>query len=368
MKSYKMLSAAILVALSLYPPWAGAQAETNTNAQTDTDTQTSSDTQSNTDTQANSDTQTSTNAQTNTNLYRARINLVCTTADANGNLVHDRITTLQFVEECALAMGVTNFSDLALAYNRSNDSLEVVNRSTHEVICAPLSFGVGTALTNANGTRVLVHNFVFLNSEAIASGLLSATQRLAYANSGELRSFGMRGSIFYSFTDGTNSPTICRGAIAVGTSISTGRDRNKDLDDDNDDDDNNGNQGQGNNGNQGNGNNGNNGNRNNGNNNNGNNGNNNNNNNNNVSPGFGTTNGNQGAFGTTNVNSGGFGITNNPVIFTNNANQGFTANQGFGTGFTGVGALPNTGFGAGFNINQGSGAGFSQGAGTGVNQ
>jgi hypothetical protein len=351
MKSYKSISVAILVALSLYPPWAAMQ---NCSAQSNTDTQTSTDAdnQTNTDisdTQANTDTQTSPDAETSTNLYRARINLVCFTTNANGNIVHQRIITSEFIQECALGMGVTNFSDLALAYNRSNNSLQVVNRTNREVICTPLTFADGLSLANADNTRVLLQNFVFLNTDTVASGLLSATQRLTYASSGELRSFGMRGSLFYSFTDGTNSSTICQGGIAVGTSISQQGNRNRDLDDDNNNN-NNGNQGQGNNRT-----------------------NRNNLNTNNGNQGVGTTNMNTG-FGTTNVNPRGFGITNNPVIVTNNAipgftsnqgfgtgvNQGFTANQGFGTGITGV----NPAFGTGLNQT----AGVNQSIGSGVNQ
>ncbi|HEX5218881.1 MAG TPA: hypothetical protein VFZ59_04890 [Verrucomicrobiae bacterium] len=341
MKSYKSISAAVLVALSLYPPWPGVP---NGNAQTTADEpsdSSGSDPQTNADMQSNSDAdgQAAGDAQVDTNLYRARINLVCTSTNANGNLVHDRIITSEFVQECAVAMGITDSSDLALAYNRNNDSLEVVNRVTREVVCTPLSFAVGTALTNANNTRVLLQTFVFLGTDTIASGLLSATQRLAYTRSGELRSFGMRGSIFYSFTDGSNSPTLCQGIVAVGTGISQRGNRNQDLNNNNDnqdqrndddDDDNNGNNNQ----------------------------------------------------GSTNVivnpNTSGTGTSTNQGFTSNQGfgtgvNQGFTANQGVGTGvnqgngITGV----NRGFGTGINQGTGLGTGISgvnQGFGTSLNQ
>jgi len=277
MKSYQSISVAILVALSLYPPWAGLQ---NCNAQTNT------------------------NTVTNTNLYRTRINLVCTTTNANGNLVHDRVLTSEFVRECALDMGVTNLDGLTLGYNRSNNSLEVVNRTNREVICTPLSFAGGTSLANSNHTRVVLQSYVYFDTNSVASGLLSATQRLTYSRSGRLTSFGMRGSLYYNFNEGTNSPTICEGVLAVGSGISQRGGHNDNEDDD--DDDNNGNT-------------------------------------NGVIPGLGTTNANPGLgtitnivpeFGTTNLNPG-FGVTNiNPGLGTTNINPGFSISNitpGFGT-------------------------------------
>ena len=359
MKSYKSISIAILTALSLYPPWAGAQtsnAETNTVAQPNIDSQTNTNAQINTDTQVNTDAQTGTNAptdtsvQTNTNLYRARINLVCTTTNENGNLVQDRVFTSEFIRDAAHSVGATNLDDLALAYNPSNSSLEVLNRSTREVVATPLSFEGGTSLANSDNTRVVLQNFVFLNSDTVASGLLSATQRLAYADSGELSTFGMRGSIYYSFTNGTNSPTFCQGILAVGTGISQRGNRNQNLDDD---DENHSVPSRENNENR---------------------GNNDGNNESNVStnivnPELGTTNLNPGfsitnivpGFGRTNINPGlgttnsnpGFGITNNPVFGTTNLNPGFgitNVTPGFGTTNVNQGGFGTTNINPGFGI------------------
>src|SRR5688572_21631692 len=101
MKTYTSTTAAILVSLSLYSPWAGVQ---NCNAQTDT------------------------------NLYRARINLVCVTTNASGTLVYDQVETAEFVREFALDMGASNISALTLAFNRADASLQVVNRNTRQVL------------------------------------------------------------------------------------------------------------------------------------------------------------------------------------------------------------------------------------------
>ena len=214
-------------------------------------------------------------AQTNTNLFPARISLVCITTNTNGNLAYDRVKTVEFIEESATDIGITNFTGLKLVFNRSNSSLEVINRTNLAVLTTPLSFDGGVSLTNSNGTRVELETYVFLGTNTVASGSLSATEKLTYGTSNQLTSFGLRGQLVYSFTNGTNSPTICRGTLLVGSAIA--RDDQHDDDDDEDDDNGNqgqgkgnqgqgkGNQGKGNNGNQGNGNNGNHGNGNNGN-------------------------------------------------------------------------------------------------------
>jgi hypothetical protein len=324
MKSYTSISIAVLTALSLYPPWAGVQncnAETNTVAPPNLDAPTNAIAPTNTDPAVNTDAPAGASALTNVNLYRARINLVCTTTNADGTLDHDRVITSEFVRDAAVSVGVTNVDDLALAYNPSNSSLEVVNRTTREVIATPLNFDGGTSVANADNTRVVLQKFVFLNSETVASGLLSATQRLAYADSGELRTFGMRGSIYYNFANGTNSPTICQGILAVGSGISQRGNRNQDIDDD---DDNNSIPGRGNDGN------------------NANNGNNRNNVSTNViNPGLGSTNLNP-RFSITNLFPG-LGTTNvNPRFGTTNLNPGFgTTTPGFGFGTTNI----NPGFG-----------------------
>jgi len=218
MKTCKSVSAAVLTALTLGLSWAAVQ---------------------------------NCGAQTNTNLFPARINLVCVTTNQSGDLVYEPIKTSAFVEDCAVEMGVTNLTGLSLVFNRSNASLEVINRTNQTVLSTPLSFDGGISLTNSNHTRVEVETYVFFGTNTVASGLLSATERLTYGTSNQLTSFGLRGQLSYSYTDGTNSPTICRGTLLVGSALTADRDH------DDDDDDNNGNHGNGNNGNHGQGNNGN---------------------------------------------------------------------------------------------------------------
>jgi hypothetical protein len=225
MKNCKSVSTAILTALSLGLPFAAVQTS---------------------------------DAQTNTNLFPARISLVCITTNQNGELEYDRVKTAEFLEESATDLGITNITGLTLVFNRSNSSLDVINRTNLAVLSTPLSFEGGISLTNSNHTRVELETYVFFGTNTVASGSLSATERLTYGTSNQLTSFGLRGQLSYSYTDGTNSPTICRGTLLVGSAITHKVDHD---DDDDEDDDNNGtghgNGNQGNNGNHGNGNNGN---------------------------------------------------------------------------------------------------------------
>ncbi|HEX5218876.1 MAG TPA: hypothetical protein VFZ59_04865 [Verrucomicrobiae bacterium] len=185
MKSFKSTSAALLAALGLCSPWAVQNCK----------------------------------AQTDTNLYRARINLVCVSTNANGTLVYDQVATTEFVREFAMDHGVTNFNNLVLAYNRADASLQVVHRPTRQVIGTPLSFDGGTAISNTRTTRVERLTYVYFEGNSVASGVLSATENLTYSKNGQLRTFGFRGSLHYSFTTAANSSVICRGTLTVGSAL-----------------------------------------------------------------------------------------------------------------------------------------------------
>lgn len=213
MKTCKSVRAVTLAALSLTLTWAGAQ---------------------------------NSGAQTNTDLYPAKINLVCISTNQGGDIVYQRFNTSAFVEEFATGEGITNLTDLSLVFNRSNASLQVISGTNQTLIGSPLGFAGGVSLANSNNTRVQLQTFVFLDGNSVASGLLSATERLTWGTSNQLTSFSLRGLLSYSFTNGTNSPAICHGSLLVGSAIV--RD---------DDDDDNCDSGNGNNGNHGNGNNGN---------------------------------------------------------------------------------------------------------------
>ena len=209
----------------------------------------------------------------NTNLFAATFEGFCVSTNASG-LTYERETTADLIRDCLADRGLTNltdFSAFALAFNRSNNSIVVISNATR--VCTNFTFGGGLALTNTNNTVVVLQQFVFVETNLVASGFLSAVERLTRGATGELTSFTLKGHLLYNeAASGTNGPAICRGILRVGDAIGEEQEGEEDHDGDNDNDQgedhkgNNGHHGNGNNGNNGNGNNGNHGNGNNGNN------------------------------------------------------------------------------------------------------
>lgn len=182
-------------------------------------------------------------AQTNTNLLRAILQVTCVSTNANGNLVYERNNSSAFIQDCASEHGITNLTGLSLVYNRSNNSLEVINGTNQTVVCTPLSFTNGLSITNTNHTVVEFQSYVFVETNTVASGTLTGTQRFTFGTSNQLTSFSLIGRLSYTEpASGTNPPAICRGALIIG-SVFPG---NEDEDEDNG---NNGHHGEGNNGN-----------------------------------------------------------------------------------------------------------------------
>lgn len=157
-------------------------------------------------------------AQPDTNLFRANVQLVCVTTNQSGNLVYERVGTSTFIRDCASEMGVTNLAGLSLVYNRSNSSLEVVSGTNHTLLCTPLSFGGGLALSNTNNTVVELQTFVFVETNTAASGLLTATERTSPATTNRPPSFSLIGQLNYTEpANGTNPPALCHGSLLVGS-------------------------------------------------------------------------------------------------------------------------------------------------------
>lgn len=156
-----------------------------------------------------------------TNLVPANVQLTCVTTNSSGNLVYQRVDTRSFIKQCASETGVTNLFGLSLVYNRSNSSLEVVSGTNHAVLCTPLSFGSGLALSNTNGTVVELQDFVFVESNTTASGLLTATERISPGTTNRPPIFSLIGSLNYTEpANGTNPPAICHGTLFAGSLFS----------------------------------------------------------------------------------------------------------------------------------------------------
>jgi len=183
-------------------------------------------------------------AQTNTNLFRARINITCVSTNASGNLVYDRDNTFEFIQDFASSLGLTNLTGFSLVYNASNTTLQVVSGTNQTLVGTPLTFTNGLSLTNTNHTVVELQSNVRVGTNAVASGVLTATERFTYGTSNQLTSFSLIGRLSYiEPASGTNPPAICRGTLLAGAV--TGEDE----DEDEDHHDNNGHHGEGNNGN-----------------------------------------------------------------------------------------------------------------------
>jgi hypothetical protein len=156
-----------------------------------------------------------------TNLVPANVQLTCVTTNSSGNLVYQRVDTRSFIKQCASESGVTNLFGLSLVFNRSNSSLEVVSGTNHTLLCTPLSFGGGVALSNTNGSVVELQTFVFVESNTTASGLLTATERTSAGTTNRPPLFSLIGQLNYTEpANGTNPPAICHGTLFAGSLFS----------------------------------------------------------------------------------------------------------------------------------------------------
>jgi hypothetical protein len=155
-------------------------------------------------------------AQTNANLFPASIQLTCVGTNGSG-LVYDRTRTSDFIQECASESGVTNLAGLSLVYNSSNSSLEVVSGTNQTVVCTPLTFSGGFSFTNTNNSVVERLAFVFVETNTVSSGVLTATERFSAGTSNRPPSFSLIGRLSYvEPAAGTNSAEVCRGVLLVG--------------------------------------------------------------------------------------------------------------------------------------------------------
>jgi hypothetical protein len=183
-------------------------------------------------------------AQTNTNLFRASINVTCVSTNANGDLVYDRDNTSEFIGDFASGLGITNLSGFSLVLNLSNSTVQVVSGTNQTLVGTALSFTSGLAITNTNHTVVELQSNVRVGTNAVSTGVLSATERFTYGTSNQLTSFSLIGRLSYTEPAvGTNPPAICRGILIAGQVAG------EDNDEDENDNGNNGHHGEGNNGN-----------------------------------------------------------------------------------------------------------------------
>jgi hypothetical protein len=154
-------------------------------------------------------------------LYKACIRAVCVTSNQSGGLVYRPVGTKEFIRRCAKDQGLTNLNDLSLVFNRTNNSLEVVSGTNHDLVCTPLSFSGGASLSssNANATKVERLDFVYVDMDTMAAGTLAATERYVVGPSNQVTRFNLTGRLQYAVAAGTNGPGTNGTAIYTGNLI-----------------------------------------------------------------------------------------------------------------------------------------------------
>jgi hypothetical protein len=150
--------------------------------------------------------------------YKASVNAISISTNSSGGLVYHRFRNGDIIRQCAHDQGITNLTGLSLVYNRPKDELQVVTGTNNTVVCVPLAFNGGTWLSNSNLTKAERLTFVFVETNSVAGGTLSATERFAYGPSNQITFFSLTGQLAYTVpAKGTNPPVIYRGGLVASS-------------------------------------------------------------------------------------------------------------------------------------------------------
>ena len=150
--------------------------------------------------------------------YPASVNAISISSNSSGGLVYHRFRNGDIIRACAHDQGITNLMGLSLVYNRTMDELQVVRGTNQTVVCVPLAFNGGTWLSNSNHTKAERLTFVFVETNSVSGGTLSATERFAYGPSNQITSFSLTGQLAYTVpAKGTNPPVIYRGSLSASS-------------------------------------------------------------------------------------------------------------------------------------------------------
>jgi len=156
-------------------------------------------------------------AQSSANLYKAFVSAEGVTTNNSGRLAGVFASNRDIIRRCANDNGITNISNLTLVYDRNADALQVVNRSTGELICTPIEFSGGLSLTNANGTTVEQLSFIYLNGSDQAAGTLRGTKRFRYDNSGNIIRFSFNARLQFAVTGEEARSKIYSAFLSTGS-------------------------------------------------------------------------------------------------------------------------------------------------------
>lgn len=150
-------------------------------------------------------------------LYRADVHAVSVATNSSGGLSYHRYGNREIIQDCATEAGLTNLEGLQLVYDPMADALEVVSGTNQVVVCTPMMFSGGVALSKTNNTVEERISFVSLETNSVVNGTLRATERFKFGPTNQVTHFDLRGSLqFAQPADGTNPPVIYSGTLSAG--------------------------------------------------------------------------------------------------------------------------------------------------------
>lgn len=149
-------------------------------------------------------------------LYQVNLNAIGISTNLNGKLVYKEFDNRDLIRETASAQGITNLNGLSLVYDVEGSDLEVVSGTNNTVIATPLTFSGGVSLTSTNGKAGQVLEYVYWDTNAVASGTLAAAESIRYGSTNQITDYSLQGQLQLALPDnGTNGPVIYLGNINV---------------------------------------------------------------------------------------------------------------------------------------------------------
>jgi hypothetical protein len=151
-------------------------------------------------------------------LYHVNLNAINISTNQDGRLVCKQFDNRDLIRETASEQGITNLEGLSLTYNPTNGGVEVVSGTNDTVIGTPLTFSGGVSLvnTNTNHTEGQLLEYVYWDTNTVASGTLVAGETYCYGPTNQITDFNLHGQLqFAQPNGGTNGPSIYIGDINV---------------------------------------------------------------------------------------------------------------------------------------------------------
>lgn len=157
------------------------------------------------------------------NLHRLTFKGTLSTLDADGNEVTRPITDKTLIQEWAGRAGVSDLSNLTLAFHRNVDSrgdaIEIVDRKTgaHVTTVFPLFFPESASAQSSKGIVEKRFAYVYnLYQAEYSRGTALLNQQILINRKGQTNRFVSSGEMqWYQLPEGTNRLRICKGTFKV---------------------------------------------------------------------------------------------------------------------------------------------------------